>query len=205
MRRSFRRTFGKVCASLLGAALVAGSWVIGLSPDPEYAAYEIVFHARFHRYDAIIRSVARRLGIDPMLVKAVIWRESRFRPGKMGQDGERGLMQLTEAAASEWVKATKVEGFTAEELFDPKVNIEAGAWLLARALKRYETKDNPLPFALAEYNAGRSRVIRWTDKAASAPAATSHELQANIDIASTRNYVASVQNRVRFYHRRDRL
>ena len=55
-----------------------------------------------------IRDAARLRGIDPMVVKAVVWRESRFQPGKVGLDGERGLMQITEAAAREWVKNEKV-------------------------------------------------------------------------------------------------
>lgn len=195
----------RVCACLALAVILAAGWVFGAAADPEYAAYEFVFHERFHRYDGIIREVAARHGIDPMLVKAVIWRESRFHPDKAGLDGERGLMQVTLPAAAEWIRSAKVEGFKPEDLFEPRTNIEAGAWLLARGLKRYQGKDNPLPFALAEYNAGRSRVRRWTDKADGEPQATSHDLQEHIDIPSTRNYVETVQDRVDFYHQRGRL
>lgn len=195
----------RVCACLALALILAAGWGFATASDPEYAAYELVFHRRFHRYDGIIREVAARQGIDPMLVKAVIWRESGFQPDKTGLDGERGLMQVTLGAASEWVKSAKVEAFKPEDLFEPRTNIEAGAWLLARALKRYRGKDNPLPFALAEYNAGRSRVRRWTDKNEGEPQATSRDLAERIDFPSTRNYVETVQDRVDFYHQRGRL
>ena len=122
-------------------------------------------------------------------------------------------MQITEAAAREWTKAEKVADFAPNDLFDPKTNIEAGAWLLAHALRRYAGKDDPLPFALAEYNAGRSRVVRWTGERGDGhdsggqptPGVTSQELEAKIDIADTRAYIRTVQNRVQFYHQRGRL
>ena len=196
---------------LAGIGFIAVGWIVLRSADPEYAAYELVYNERFHRYDPIIQDAARQRGVDPMVIKAVVWRESRFRPGKVGLDGERGLMQITDAAAREWVKNEKVASFIPSDLFDPKVNIEAGSWLLARSLHRYEGKDDPLPFALAEYNAGRSRVAKWTrDKENPAPAGpgsgvNSQQLQANIDIPSTKNYIETVQDRVQFYHRRGRL
>ena len=189
-------------------AVVGVGLFLWRSPDPEYAVYETLFHARFHRYDAVIQDIAKRRGVDPMLIKAVVWRESRFRPDKLGLDGERGLMQITDAAAKEWVKSEKLANFVPTDLFDPKINIDAGTWLLARALHRYEGTDNPLPFALAEYNAGRSRVAKWSgERNNSDPAtqASSEKLVANIDIASTKNYVETVQDRVRYYHRRGEL
>ena len=189
-------------------AFVVG-WTVLRSPDPEYAAYELIFNSRFHRYDAIIQEVAAKRGMDPMVLKAVVWRESRFQADKVGLDGERGLMQITDAAAREWAKGEKMTGFVPSDLFDPKTNIEAGSWLLARGLHRYESRDNPLPFALAEYNAGRSRVTKWTGEKnapeGSVPTAGSKELLANIDIASTKNYIQTVQNRVQFYRQRGRL
>ncbi len=211
MFRALRLIFLLFLSVLLVAAAAAGWWWLR-NPDPVYSAYETVFRERFHRYDSIIEEVAGRHGVDPMIVKAVVWRESRFRPGKVGGEGERGLMQITEAAAREWTKGEKVADFAPKDLFDPKTNIEAGTWLLARALHRYVGKDDPLPFALAEYNAGRSRVVRWTgeresghDSGQPTPGVSSQELEAKIDIADTRAYIRTVQNRVQFYHQRGRL
>lgn len=200
-------TFLKVLVGLIVLA-AAGGWYVWHSPDRRYAAYEMVLHQRFHQYDATIQEAAKKRGMDPMLIKAVIWRESRFRPGKVGVDGERGLMQITDEAARDWVKGEKVANFVPTDLFDPKVNIEAGSWLLARALHRYEGKDDPVPFALAEYNAGRSRVAKWAgERDTSDPnnRTSSQELIAKIDIPGTKSYIETVQERVHYYHQRGEL
>ncbi len=212
MLRAIRRIFLVLLIGLLAAAAVGGWWWLR-TPDPVYTAYETVFRERFHRYDDLIAETARRHEVDPMVIKAVVWRESQFRPDKRGSEGERGLMQITEAAARDWTKSEKITNFAPEDLFNPKTNIEAGTWLIARALRRYEGKDDPLPFALAEYNAGRSRVVRWTgergdghgDSGQPTPGVTSQELEAKIDIADTRAYIKTVQNRVQFYRQRGHL
>ena len=97
-----------------------------------------------------------------MLLKAVIWRESAFQSDMVGKDGERGLMQVMEGAAKDWAKSQKVDDLKLADLFDPKTNIEVGAWY-AQPLpaQHYSGKDDPIPFALAEYNAGRQRMNRW--------------------------------------------
>jgi soluble lytic murein transglycosylase len=108
------------------------------SGDTVYTIYELVSPARFGQHDALIREVAAQHRVDPMLIKAIIWRESRFDARKVGGAGERGLMQLTEGAASEWVRENRVQNFQVEELFDPKVNVQAGTWYLARAIGRWK-------------------------------------------------------------------
>ncbi len=199
---------------VLGCVAAAGTaWALKRSNNLRYTVYELVLNTRFHQYDAAIEEVAKSRGLDPMLIKSVVWRESRFRPDKVGLDGERGLMQITDAAANEWVKNEKVVHFVPADLFDPKTNLQAGSWLLARGLRRYQDRDDPVPFALAEYNAGRSRVVRWagdTEKEREAGAASgslvdSKELLAKIDITDTRRYVETVMERMRFYHERGRL
>jgi soluble lytic murein transglycosylase len=91
-----------------------------------------------------------------MLVKAVVWRESRFDPHKVGTAGERGLMQVSERAANEWARENKIDPFRVEDLFEGKTNLRAGTWYLRRAMQHWEHQPDPLPFALAEYNAGAS-------------------------------------------------
>lgn len=207
MLRAFWSLF-KVLLVVGLLAAVAGGVFLWRSKDPKYAVYEAVLHARFHRYDALIQDVAKRRGLDPMVVKAVVWRESKFDPAKVGLDGERGLMQITDAAAKEWVKGEKIANFVPEDLHDPKINLEAGTWLLARGFKRYEDKDDPLPFALAEYNAGPSRASKWSgarDSSDPNAQANSEQFVAKINIPSTKHYIVTVQERVRFYHQRGEL
>lgn len=210
MSRVFRNVFTLALVLCVLAGGVIG-WTVLRSPDPRYAAHELAFRASYHRYDTLIKEVARRRGLDPMVLKAVVWRESSFDPSKVGLDGERGLMQITDAAALEWVKSEKIPSFVPGDLFDPKVNLEAGSWLLARALHRYQDRDDPLPFALAEYNAGRTRAARWAREQGDGNAgqatvgANSRELLAKINIPSTRHYVDTVQSRVHFYQQRGEL
>src|SRR6266571_6287242 len=101
-------------------ALAAGfAYLATRSGDPVYTFYEWMSPARFHQYDHLIRSVATEHYLDPMLVKAVVWRESKFDPKKYGSAGERGLMQVSEKAAKEWANEHKIDNFGADDLFDP--------------------------------------------------------------------------------------
>ena len=173
------------------------------SGDVFYTVHEWLSPQRFQQHDALIRSVAAQHGVDPMLVKAIVWRESRFDPMKFGAAGERGLMQITEGAAKEWAKENRVDDFRVEELFDPKVNVQAGTWYLARAIQHWRNQSDPIPFALAEYNAGASRAQRWAggDDAVIPP----ERFRSNIDFPGTRSYIESIIARRDFYRRRGRM
>ena len=186
-------------------ALGAGfAYLAVRSGDPVYTVYEWISPARFQQYDGMIQSVATAHRLDPMLVKAVVWRESRFDPQKYGSVGERGLMQVSEKAANEWARENKIDNFRVEELFGPQKNLEAGAWYLQRAWQHWEQEPDPLPFALAEYNAGASRAQRWAG-GEQAPAMTAKAFLSNIDFPNTRKYVDSIIARYQFYKRRGRL
>ena len=89
----------KLILCVLLAIAAAFAYLAVKSGDPLYAFYEWMSPARFHQYDPLIRSVALEHHLDPVLVKAVVWRESRFDPKKHGTHGERGLMQVSERAA----------------------------------------------------------------------------------------------------------
>jgi soluble lytic murein transglycosylase len=188
-----------ICVLLAGAAGMA--YFSMRSGDPLYTIYEWISPARFKKHDALIRSVAAERRLDPMLVKAVVWRESRFDAEKFGTAGERGLMQVSEKAAQEWARETKAENFRVEELFDPKTNLEAGAWYLRRAVEHWQNQADPIPFALAEYNAGASRAQRWAGGDDARPMAEK-TFRENIDFPGTRKYVDSIIARYQFYKRR---
>jgi soluble lytic murein transglycosylase len=186
-------------------ALAAGfAYLAVRSGDPIYTLYEWMSPARFKQYDRLIRSVAVEHHLDPMLVKAVVWRESRFDPKKHGGAGERGLMQVSEKAANEWARENKIDNFRVEKLFDPKTNLEAGTWYLRRAFEHWETQSDPMPFALAEYNAGASRAQRWSG-GNSVDAISAQTFLKKIDFPGTRKYVDSIIARYEFYKRRGRM
>ena len=153
---------------------------------------------RDHRFDAVIVGAAQRYGVEPALVKAVVWRESWFNPSVRGRKNEIGLMQVREEAAGEWARAEKLTRFAPEQLFDPATNTLAGTWYLGKLLKRYQQTDNPLPYALADYNAGRGNVLKWISGAA---ATNSSAFLNQIGFPGTKEYVTSVMERYARYGR----
>jgi soluble lytic murein transglycosylase len=201
VRNKMIRFLLKLILCLLIALAAGFGYLAVRSGDPLYSFYEWVSPARFQQYDKLILSIAAEHQLDPMLVKAVVWRESRFERQKYGSAGERGLMQVSEKAANEWAHEHKIDNFHIEQLFDPKTNLEAGSWYLRRALDRWQNQTDPLPFALAEYNAGASRVQRWVGT----DGATTSQFLENIDFPTTRNYIESILNRYAFYKKRGRM
>lgn len=142
-----------------------------------------------HRYDPLIRAVAAPHGVDPALVKAVVWRESRFHAHARGAAGELGLMQVSDAAAQEWAESVGVYPLPETHLLDPRTNLLAGTWYLAKLLQRYARTDAPEVFALADYNAGRGHVLKWARDAATTNSAAFRDA---IGFPSTRAYVEHV-------------
>jgi len=182
----------------LGGAMVLGALGLWLEAghDNNYDLQRLAFGARYRQFDPQIRAAAERYGVDPALIKAVIWRESRFHPDMLGTRGERGLMQITEGAAQDWARAEKIETFVVTDLLDPKTNIEAGAWYLSKALRHWSEKDDPVPFALAEYNAGRTRVKRWEkDSGRAGGGFGADDLREAMDFPATKAYIKSIQDR----------
>ena len=146
--------------------------------------------------DVPIRAAARRYGLEPALIKAVVWRESRFHPRRKGRAQEIGLMQIRETAAQDWADAEHLQGFVHEQCLDPATNTLAGTWYLRKLLKRYAQTDDPIPYALADYNAGRGNVLKWIN----GPAATNSAAFAeHIGFPGTKEYVKSVMRRYARY------
>ena len=153
-------------------------------------------HRIDHSQDSVIRAAAARYGVDPSLVKAVVWQESRFNPSIRGQAHEIGLMQLQDAAAHEWAEAEHIRGFEHEHCFNPLTNAMAGTWYLKKLLRRYDKTDNPVPYALADYNAGRGNVLKWNSGEA---ATNSAAFIQQIGFPGTKAYVKSVMARYQHY------
>lgn len=146
--------------------------------------------------DGPIRAAAQRYGLQPALVKAVVWRESRFRPRARGRAQEIGLMQLRGTAAQEWADAEGLSTFEHEHCLDPCTNTLAGAWYLRKLLARYAQTDDPLPYALADYNAGRGNVLKWNYGGGATNSAAFVE---QIGFPATRAYLKAVIARYQAY------
>lgn len=146
------------------------------------------------RYDALIVQAARKYGIDSRLVKAVIYRESRFEPSVRGRAGEIGLMQIMpETAVKDWARVQNVELPTVGMLYSPQLNIEVGTWYLAKAMAQWRNYKCNVELALCQYNAGESRARNWK------PDSYDGEVIDRIKIKSTRSYVEAIMKKYRQY------
>jgi soluble lytic murein transglycosylase len=158
------------------------------------ALYTYDFLTRDSNYDYLIEVAAKRHAIDPMLVKAVIWRESGFEPTALGNDGEVGLMQVLPdrtGAAQDWANYTGVKLPCKGVLFNPEMNIEIGTWYLSKYLKKYRDRDNPEVLALCAYNAGPGKAKEWA-----AIAETKKEpVIKQISYPSTKAYVMAIMDK----------
>ena len=99
------------------------------------------------RYRELVSLTAARHGVDARVVDAVIQVESAYHSRAVSPKGARGLMQVMPATGRQ---------YGALDLFDPKVNLDAGVQHLKKLLSRYD-----LPLALAAYNAGEAAVDRF--------------------------------------------
>ena len=172
------------------------SWILVLVILAGLAGYRWRQWRLERNQDASIRAAALRYEVEPALVRAVIWRESRFHSRARGRAGEIGLMQLRKEAAQDWADAEHIGGFGHEECLDPRTNILAGTWYLKRLLDRYRQTDNPVPYALADYNAGRGNVLKWLGGAA---VTNSEMFLEQIGFPGTKKYVQSVMRRYEKY------
>ncbi|MEI8138426.1 MAG: lytic transglycosylase domain-containing protein [bacterium] len=153
------------------------------------------FEICYYRNRDCIDNAAARYQVPTKLVAAVIWQETRFNPLCRGKAGEIGFMQIMPSSASEWAKAEHIQNFDTESLFDPGTNVLAGTWYLGRAIKRWKSQADPLPYALAEYNAGRSNATRWDRINAINP----QEFTNVISYPTTRSYVKTVLRNYRSF------
>jgi len=160
------------------------------------AAWWLYYNWRDHSQDAVILAAARRYNVPPALVKAVVWRETWFNPGALGSHGEFGLMQVCAEPGGEWAAAERIPSFTPEQLLDPATNTLAGAFYLGKLLKRYPRTDNPMVYALADYNAGRGRVLQWNKGAAETNSAA---FLAQMTFPGVRKYITTTLKRYERY------
>ena len=206
--RSVGQFLLKVALLLFLSFITAVSLLVIRSHDPVYVLRELKDWTDYRRYDTLIIKVAGEYDLDPRLIKALVWRESRFQADMVGRNGERGLMQVSEIAARDWAAAKGVKDLRPDQILIPEMNLEIGTWYLQKAVQRWNFQDDAVPFALAEYNAGKSRVdrrIRTALRKKNGQPVTAETFQDSIDFPSTARYVKSILGRYDFYKRRGPL
>jgi len=109
------------------------------------------------RYEAIVRGHAHNYRLDPALLAAVIYQESKFRADVESRSGAIGLMQLLPDTAKGIAVHTGGSRFRVHDLYTPEINVRYGSWYLRHLLDKYGDERT----ALAAYNAGQENVDEW--------------------------------------------
>lgn len=151
-------TVRRLIAAAVLTAIVAGAAVLALEramPD-WYARYRYPLE-----YASIVRGHASNYRLDAAELAAVIYVESGFRPRVRSGAGAVGLMQLLPETAQGIADRTGGEGFVADDLFRPEINVRYGAWYLDHLRQKYRGRPNARELALAAYNAGQGTVDSW--------------------------------------------
>jgi soluble lytic murein transglycosylase len=165
----------KRLAIVLGVLLVgAGAFfVVDEASPPWYERIRYPLH-----YEQIVRGHARNYGIDPALLAAVIYQESKFDAEAKSSSGAVGLMQLTPETAKGIAIRTGGSAFRVSDLRNPEINVRYGCWYLRHLFRKY----GEWRLVLAAYNAGQGNVDRWLRDGR------------GIEFAETREYVERVQD-----------
>ena len=162
----------------LGALVAVTFAAVDLTSPPWYERIRYPL-----RYSEYVRVHAKRHNLDPALLAAVIYQESRWRSGAKSSSGAIGLMQLTPETARGIAIRTHGSAFHTQDLYNPEINIRYGAWYLDNLFKKYGNER----LVLAAYNAGQGNVDKWRANGQS------------IQFSETRSYVEQVEDVKRIY------
>jgi soluble lytic murein transglycosylase len=133
----------------------AAAWVVEAKPSWfQRAQYPL-------EYDHVVRSYAEQRGLDPALVAAMVYVESRFDPNVTSHAGAIGLMQILPDTGRFIARSTGGDDFVVADLRNPDLNVRYGTWLVAHLLDRY---DGDVATALAAYHAGPANVDAWREE-----------------------------------------
>jgi soluble lytic murein transglycosylase len=141
---------------------------------------------------AIIRQQAAEKRLDPALIAAVIYAETKFDP-RPSAAGAEGLMQLLPSTAYYLARLSGGRSFTASDLAEPDVNVAYGSYYLRYLLDHYGGNEM---LAVAAYNGGETNVDHWVAHAESEGRQLSVQ---EIPFGETREYVQRVLSAQRDY------
>ncbi|MBF6620447.1 MAG: lytic transglycosylase domain-containing protein [Patulibacter sp.] len=145
-----------VLGALVGLVVVA---VLAFRPEVQDAVDTIRLPIG---HTELIREQAKEKDLDPALVAAVIYAESRFRDNQESSAGAMGLMQVTPETASDIARESGASSFEVGDLHTAEVNVRYGTWRLRDMLRRF---DGDVALAAAGYNAGPGNAAKWKAEA----------------------------------------
>lgn len=140
-----------------------------------------------YRIERALLRAGRLYDIDWHFLRAVAMQETRMNPKAVGAAGEIGLFQIMPNTAKHWSRETNRPVLNEKQLFNLKNNAEISAWYLRQGINRFSEQEDPLPYALAYYNAGPSRAIRWAEELPEGVPFANY-----IPFSSTRKYVTNI-------------
>jgi peptidoglycan lytic transglycosylase len=180
-RASIRRRRLALVAAAVAFGAICAAVISGLGPD---AVREFTLPLR---HDDIIRQQAADKNLDPALIAAIIYEESRFRD-QTSHAGARGLMQITPETADAIAKHSGGTRFKHSDLATPQINISYGSYYLRLLIDHYGGNET---LAVAAYNAGIGNVDTWVAAAGGPGAFKSAD---HIPFPETRAYVENVMD-----------
>jgi soluble lytic murein transglycosylase len=177
-----RRRLAILLAAAVGIGLAA---YLAARGPVEDAVREITLPLR---HEDIIRQQARDKNLDPALIAAVIYQESKFQD-RTSEAGARGVMQILPSTADYIARKSGGTEFEEGDLANPQINIAYGSWYLRYLLDHYDGNER---LAIAAYNGGETNVDRWVAEAGGPDA---FDRDSDIPFSETRAYVASVEDK----------
>jgi soluble lytic murein transglycosylase len=180
-----RRHFAIFAALLVGAAVA----VVVMVPGVKERIQELYLPLQ---HEDIIRQQARAKNLDPALIAAMIYQESKFED-RTSSAGAKGLMQILPGTAQFIARKSGGTAFELRDLATPQINISYGSWYLRYLINRYGGNET---LAVAAYNAGENNVDKWVRRAGGD---TRFDPSADIPFPETRHYVASVMDHRKQY------
>jgi soluble lytic murein transglycosylase len=136
-------------------------------------------------YWELIKKHSQTYDLDPYLVAALIAQESTFDPGIKSVANAWGLMQVVPATGRRLARSLGIRRFTTQSLTVPETNIRLGTLHFSRLVRQF----GGIVYALASYNAGETRVVRWMNER---PNIDEDEFIDDIPYPETQNYVKRI-------------
>jgi soluble lytic murein transglycosylase len=165
-------------ALLVGTMLAVGAVIVAATPLFDKAVQELTLPLR---HDDVIRQQAAEKDLDPALIAAVIFVESRF-VDQTSHAGAKGLMQILPSTADYIADLSGGTQFEQGDLASPQINIAYGSYYLRYLMDKYRGSE---VLTLAAYNAGEGKVDEWLGSG-------ERFTVAGIPFPETREYVRSV-------------
>ena len=142
----------------------------------------------------LLESLAKAQGIDPYLIAALAAQESTFDAGIRSSAGAIGLMQIMPATGRGFARRMGITPFSTGRLTEPEINASIGTKYFADLMRQF----GGAAYALAGYNAGEHRVVRWR---AERPGVPVDEWIDDIPFPETQNYVKRILGTAEDYRR----